>query len=161
MCTDMLALYVKFVPPKNGSVELQIRGLGTYIQKIPSPTDILTPWSLALAYSEHLSPTHGARTLGSRFAILHLYVFGILHFPLGAALHAVRLHCLPPLFLITINDSFINVNSTKVTDTKEITMFSVTRVFFGEERTRTTYILWYMSLFAKRRYQLASLKNCQ
>jgi hypothetical protein len=42
---------------------------------------------------EHLGAAGWAGALGSRFAIFHGNGFGGLHFFLGAALHAIRLHC--------------------------------------------------------------------
>jgi len=53
---------------------------------------------LTLPYSEHLGAAYGAGTLSCRFTILHSYASGILHFPLGAALHAVGLHLFTSLF---------------------------------------------------------------
>ena len=48
--------------------------------------------------SEHLGATCGANALSRRLAILHSYRFGILHFPLGTALHTVCLHYSKPPF---------------------------------------------------------------
>ena len=54
---------------------------------------------LAFADSEHLGATDWADTLGSRFAVLHLYGLGVAQFPLLAALHTIGLHLgLPPFF---------------------------------------------------------------
>jgi len=47
---------------------------------------------LALSDSEHLSAACGAYTLSCRFAILHSYGLGVLHFPFGTAFHTVSLH---------------------------------------------------------------------
>jgi hypothetical protein len=47
---------------------------------------------LALSYSEHFGATGWTRTLGSGSLILHSDSLGILHFLLGAAFYAVRLH---------------------------------------------------------------------
>jgi len=52
--------------------------------------------TLALTYSEHLSPALWTSTLRSWLAVLHFDGLWIAHFPLGAALHAVCLHFLPP-----------------------------------------------------------------
>ena len=48
--------------------------------------------ALALPYPEHLGPARGTYRLSCRPAISHGYDLGILHFPLGATLKAVRLH---------------------------------------------------------------------
>jgi len=48
--------------------------------------------ALALADTEHLSPTHRANTLRGWLTILHDNALGVLHFPFGAAFHTVRLH---------------------------------------------------------------------
>jgi hypothetical protein len=50
-------------------------------------------------YSEHLGPAHGTYALSGRPAVLHDYASGILHFSLGAALHAVCLHLFTSLFV--------------------------------------------------------------
>lgn len=47
---------------------------------------------LALAYSKNLGAAVWAYALGRGPAIFHGYRFGILYFPLGAALHTVGLH---------------------------------------------------------------------
>ena len=47
---------------------------------------------LALSDSEHLRAACGAYTLSCRFAILHSYGLGVLHFSLGTAFHTVCLH---------------------------------------------------------------------
>jgi len=47
---------------------------------------------LALAYSKHLGATCRAHTLSRWSAILHSDALSILHLPLGAAFHTVRLH---------------------------------------------------------------------
>ncbi len=49
-------------------------------------------YALALPYPEHLRAAGGTDALGRRFAILHDYTLGILHLPLGTALHAICLH---------------------------------------------------------------------
>ena len=53
--------------------------------------------------SEHLGPTCGAHTLSRRLTILHGYRLSILHLPLGTAFHTVCLHCLPPVFVESID----------------------------------------------------------
>ena len=55
---------------------------------------------LALADSEHLSPTYRAYALGCRLPILHGYCPRILHFPLGPAFHAVCLHLFSSLLYL-------------------------------------------------------------
>jgi hypothetical protein len=50
-------------------------------------------------YSEHLGPAYGTYALSGRPAVLHDYASGILHFPFGAAFHAVCLHLFTSLFL--------------------------------------------------------------
>ncbi len=47
---------------------------------------------LFLLYPEHLSATGGTDALGRRLAVLHDYALGILHLPLGTALHTICLH---------------------------------------------------------------------
>jgi len=47
---------------------------------------------LALADSEHFRATGRAYALSCRLAILHGDAFGIFHFLLGTALHAISLH---------------------------------------------------------------------
>jgi hypothetical protein len=54
---------------------------------------------LALPNSEHLGPTYGTYALSGRPAVLHDNVSGVLHFSLGAALHAVCLHLFTSLFV--------------------------------------------------------------
>ena len=52
---------------------------------------------LALADSEHFRATGRAYALSCRLAVLHRDAFGIFHFLLGTALHAICLHlCSPP-----------------------------------------------------------------
>jgi hypothetical protein len=53
---------------------------------------------LSLAYPEHLGPAYRADTLGCRLTILHGYSLGVLHFPLGPALHTIGLHLSTSLF---------------------------------------------------------------
>ncbi len=55
---------------------------------------------LALSDSEHFSAACGAYTLSRRFAILHSYGLGVLHFPLGTAFHTVSLHVGTSFFLM-------------------------------------------------------------
>ena len=45
-----------------------------------------------LADAEHLGAADGTNTLGSRLTIFHGDALGVLHFPLGATLDAIRLH---------------------------------------------------------------------
>ena len=47
---------------------------------------------LALADSEHFRATGWTYALGCRLAVLHGDAFGIFHFLLGTALHAISLH---------------------------------------------------------------------
>ena len=56
---------------------------------------------LTLADSEHLRATCGTYALSCRFAILHGYSFGILHFLFSAALHAVCFHLVTSLFSLS------------------------------------------------------------
>ena len=51
---------------------------------------------MLLADLEHLGATNGANALGGGAAILHGDGFGVLHFPLGAALYTITLHGTPP-----------------------------------------------------------------
>ena len=74
---------------------------------------------LTLPYSEHLSTTRRAYTLGRRLAILHSYGPGILHFLLGAALHTVCLHWLTSFFDIN-NKPFIPMMSIACLDYIEV-----------------------------------------
>ena len=60
----------------------------------------MTKAALAFAYPEHLGPACGTDALSRRLPILHGYALGILHFPLGAALHTIGLHLLTSLFLL-------------------------------------------------------------
>jgi len=61
---------------------------------MPSLQPVLVPsWrDLCLTDSEHLGSAYRAHALSRRLAILHGYGFGVLHFLLGAAFDAVRLH---------------------------------------------------------------------
>jgi len=59
----------------------------------------MTTGASALTYPEHLGPACGTDALSCRLPILHGYASGILHFPLGTALHTVRLHLLTSLYL--------------------------------------------------------------
>jgi hypothetical protein len=53
------------------------------------------------ADAEHLGAADWASALGSWLTILHGNGFGGFHFPLGAALDAIRLHSvLPPFFYL-------------------------------------------------------------
>jgi hypothetical protein len=54
---------------------------------------------LGLADSEHLGAAGGANPLGGRAAILHGYLFGILHFSFGSAFNTIGLHWVYLLFL--------------------------------------------------------------
>ena len=66
---------------RKGGLQRQLRESGQ-----PLETD------LALADSEHLSPTDGAHSLGRRPAVFHCNGLAILHFFLGLTFHAVCLH---------------------------------------------------------------------
>ena len=48
---------------------------------------------LALADLEHLCAALRAHALCRRPTILHGDLLGVLHLPLGAALHAISIHC--------------------------------------------------------------------
>jgi len=76
--------------------------LGIPVFGYPAFPLVLPPAMLALAfpYSEHLGPAYGTHTLSGRPAVLHDYAPGILHLPLGAALHTVCLHVFTSLFLL-------------------------------------------------------------
>jgi hypothetical protein len=52
--------------------------------------------ALALPNLEHLGAANRADSLSRRLAILHFDSSRILHFPLGSALHTIRLHPLSP-----------------------------------------------------------------
>ena len=52
--------------------------------------------ALALPNLEHLGAANRADSLSRRLAILHFDGSRILHFPLGSALHTIRLHPLSP-----------------------------------------------------------------
>jgi len=69
--------------------------------RIPSLSVVLPPMILALClpYSEHLGPAYGTYALSGRPAVLHDYASSILHFPFGAAFHAVCLHLFTSLFI--------------------------------------------------------------
>ena len=77
-----------------------MKGWVSFVQ-IPSLSVVLPPIILALSlpYSEHLGPAYGTLALSGRPAVLHDYASGILHFPFGAALHAVCLHLFTSLFI--------------------------------------------------------------
>jgi hypothetical protein len=47
---------------------------------------------LTLADAVHLRPAFGANTFGRRLAVLHFNGFGVAHFPLLPAFHAVTYH---------------------------------------------------------------------
>ena len=80
------------------------------MQRYPAYSAILMPAisALTLSYSEHLSPTYGAHTLGCRLTILHGYTLGILHVPFGTALHTVCLHQIHLPFL-SMNDKLFTI----------------------------------------------------
>ena len=52
--------------------------------------------ALALPNLEHLGAANRADSLSRRLAVLHFDGSRILHFPLGSALHTIRLHPLSP-----------------------------------------------------------------
>ena len=56
--------------------------------------------ALALPYPEHLGAAQIAYSLGSWLAILHGYGPGVLHFPLGPALHTIPLHPGSPFLFV-------------------------------------------------------------
>ena len=63
----------------------------------PFSTDYVRVY-LALADSEHFRATGRAYTLGCWLAVFHGDAFGVFHFLLGTAFHAVCLHLLTSLF---------------------------------------------------------------
>ncbi len=64
----------------------------------PSPLVGFKSPGLSLADAEHFGAAYRADTLGSGLPVLHPDVSGVLHLPLGAALHAVGLHLPTSLF---------------------------------------------------------------
>ncbi len=68
-------------------------GLDISILGISSPLEFgYIGVELALADSEHFRATGRTDALGRRFPILHGDAFGVFHFLLGMALHAITLH---------------------------------------------------------------------
>ena len=49
-------------------------------------------WNLGLSYPEHLGAAGWAYALSGRFAILHGYTLGVLHFFFRSAFHTVGFH---------------------------------------------------------------------
>ncbi len=82
----------------NCYTEVQIVVSKGWIFPTPTYPALCLTWShqtqlgLALPYSEHLGPARGTYTLGCRSSILHSNGLAVLHFLLGAAFYAVRLH---------------------------------------------------------------------
>ena len=85
--------------------------LGIPIPGKPSPSNSngYTSKDLALTDSEYLGTTLRADTLGRWLSVLHGYSLGVLHLPLGAALHAVCFHSAPPLFSPRLRHSLLHV----------------------------------------------------
>lgn len=67
--------------------------------KRPQPFAFSCTESLTFAYSEHFGSARRTYALGGRLTVLHPYAFGVLHFFLSAALHAIGLHNLTSFFV--------------------------------------------------------------
>ena len=76
-------------------------------------------WKLSLSYSEHLGAAGWAYALSGRFAILHCYTLGVLHFFFGSAFNAIGFHLFTP-FHFCIVKPFALQNPVRWEDMEKI-----------------------------------------